>query len=175
MLPERRRLELNFANPTVKNLHLAALGDEDVRRLDIAVDDAARMRRFQRIRDLNSIIQDHIERQRLVVDPVLQRLAIEEFHGDERLAAVRSDVVNRADVRVIERGCGLRLALESFERRGIVRRFVRQKLQRDRTAKPRVFGLEYDAHPATAEFFEDAIVRDRLSNNGLRVRHGPPS
>jgi hypothetical protein len=46
---------------------------------------------------------------------VPERLTIEKFHRDELLAAVLADVVNGANVRVIQRRCGLRLTLETSE------------------------------------------------------------
>ena len=63
--PDRR---LRIAHPTawipelrqteIQDLRLAALVDEDVRRLDVAMDDAARVRRVQRVGDLNGQIEE---------------------------------------------------------------------------------------------------------------------
>ena len=39
---------------------------------------------------------------RAVADQMRQSLAIQELHGDERLAALLADVVNRADVGMVE-------------------------------------------------------------------------
>jgi len=47
---------------------------------------------------------------------VFQRHAVEKFHGDECLTVVFADVVDGADVRMIESRRGLRLALETGER-----------------------------------------------------------
>jgi len=33
----------------------------------------------------------------------------------------------------------------------------------DDAVQPRVFGLEYDTHPAAAEFFDYSVVRDRFA------------
>ena len=57
-----------------------------------------------------------IERHRLAVDAMLQRDALQQFHGDERHAGVLVNVVNGADAGMIQRGGGLRFALESRER-----------------------------------------------------------
>ena len=48
-------------------------------------------------------------------NPLLQRLAFEQFHGDERLAFVFVNVVNGADVGVIQRRGSARFALEALE------------------------------------------------------------
>jgi hypothetical protein len=53
-------------------------------------------------------------------DDVLEGGAIEKFHGDESLARVFTDVVDRAVVRVVQRGGGAGIALEAFERRRVV-------------------------------------------------------
>jgi hypothetical protein len=44
---------------------------------------------------------------------MLQRNPIQEFHGDESLAILLINFVNRADVRMVERGGGLRFALKT--------------------------------------------------------------
>ena len=80
------------------------------------MDDAAGMRRIQRIGDLNSQGQQFVQRQRLAVDVLLQRHSVEELHGDEGLAIVFIDFVNGADVGMVQGRGGLRLALKAAER-----------------------------------------------------------
>ena len=53
--------------------------------------------------------------QRPARDAVLQRHAVQKLHGDERLAVLLADVVDRADVGMVQRGGGLRLALEAAQ------------------------------------------------------------
>jgi hypothetical protein len=43
---------------------------------------------------------------------MLQRLAFQKLHGDERLAVMLANLVNRADVRVIEGESGASFSLE---------------------------------------------------------------
>jgi hypothetical protein len=45
----------------------------------------------------------------------LQRRAVEMFHGDERFSVLFANVVNCADVRMIERGSGLRFTLKASQ------------------------------------------------------------
>ena len=47
------------------------------------------------------------------VEPLGQRLALEQLHDEKVGRAVAADVVERADVRMVERGDGPRLALEA--------------------------------------------------------------
>jgi hypothetical protein len=60
---------------------------------------------------------------------------------------------------------GLRLALEAGQSLRIAGHFVRQELERDETVRASVFGFVHDTHAATAEFFEDAVVRNGLANH----------
>src|SRR5215469_13873651 len=43
--------------------------------------------------------------------------------------------------------------------------FLRQKLQRDEAMKAGIFSLINDAHPSAADFFENPIVRDGLTDH----------
>ena len=65
-------------------------------------------------------------------DAMLQRHAVQKLHGDERLAVLFADFVNGADVGVVQRRCGLGLALKAA--RGIADRgdFVGQELEGDK-------------------------------------------
>jgi hypothetical protein len=47
----------------------------------------------------------------------------------------------------------------------VVGNVFRQELKRNETMQARVFGLVNDAHPATTEFLDDAVVRDGLANH----------
>ncbi len=100
---------------------MPALGDENVGGLDVAMDDSFHMRRIESVRNLNPQLQHLLKRQRLAGNAVLQRLTVQELHHDVCLTVFFADVINRADVRVIERGSSLCLALEAFECLRIVR------------------------------------------------------
>ena len=89
---------------------------------------------------------------------MLQRLAFEKFHGDEGFAVFFADVVNGADVGMIERGGGLGFALEARESLRICGNSFRQKFERDEAQQADVFGFVDHAHAATAELFEDAVM-----------------
>jgi hypothetical protein len=57
--------------------------------------------------------------QRPALQPLAERLALEQLHGDEQLAVLLADVVELADVRVVDAGSRPRLALEA-PARGVV-------------------------------------------------------
>jgi len=102
---------------------------------------------------------------------VFQRLAIQKFHSDERLAFRFADVVNRADVGMVQGGCGLRLSLETRERLRIVGDVVRQEFQRDKAVQAGVLSFVHHAHAPATEAFHDAIVRKGLSNQRIVRGH----
>ena len=73
--------------------------------------DALRVRGGERVGDLGAETQRALEREGAVaLDHAFERRAIEPFHDQERPAIVLGDVVNRADIRVIQRRREARLA-----------------------------------------------------------------
>src|SRR5262249_631848 len=102
---------------------------------------------------------------RAAVNDVLQRVALEIFHDDEGLLAFFADVVNRANVGMIEGGGGLSLAAKPAEGNRIAGDVFRKKLERNEGAEPRFFSFVDDTHPATAEFFDHSVVRDVLADH----------
>ena len=70
----------------IQNLGVPALGNENIGRLDVAMDDACSMRGIQRIRNLDGQISSSpVDLHRLAVDQMLQRHPVHKLHGDERL------------------------------------------------------------------------------------------
>ena len=79
------------------------LVEQDVLGLDVAVDDAARMRVLQRVRDFAAIRSASSHRQLpLALQPLAQRLALDERHHVVEDAVGLAGVVQRHDVRVLE-------------------------------------------------------------------------
>ena len=50
---------------------------------------------------------------------------------------------------------------------GSPRELVGDELERHRTAQPRIFGLVHDAHAAAAQLLDDAVVRERLTDQRI--------
>ncbi len=115
----------------------------------------------QRIGNLNRQTDQNVGLERSSGDAVLQRHAVQKLHGDERLPVLLTNVVNRADVWVIQCGCSLGFALKAGECLRITGNFLGQELQRDKTTEPGVFRLVDHAHTAAAQLLNDAVVRDR--------------
>jgi hypothetical protein len=60
------------------------------------------MRSIQRVGDLPAVLQHLAGRQRSLLDPIGERFAVEQLHDQEGGALFVTDVVQHADVRVIE-------------------------------------------------------------------------
>ena len=106
------------------------------------MDDAGRVRRGHAVGDLHGEVE-HLAR------PLdrRQRAAVEELHDQ----VVRPDVVQLADVRMIQRRDGARFALEA------VAEFGGRLLDRDEAIEPRVARFVHLAHPAGTERARDFI------------------
>ena len=76
------------------------------------MDGALTVRGVERIRDFDRPRERLVERQRSFRQPRRKRFAVHELHDQKVDALVVADVVNGADVRVVERGDGARLAFE---------------------------------------------------------------
>ena len=118
--------------------------------------------------------------QRPTLEARRQRLAARELHRDEVATAVLTDVVDGADVRMVESRCRARLPAEARERGGIAREQLGQELEGDGLAEGEVVGPVHLAHPALAEWGDDAVPageqrprREPLARRrGRRVRAG---
>ena len=125
----------------VQHLH-PGLRHQDVRGLEVAVDDAVAVRVLERIRDLAGEEQRSARRNRASQGP-----AFHELHHE----VVRPHVEQRADVGVVERRHGQRLVAEA-----LLEALLRH-LHRDRPLEPRVAGLVDVAHPARAHRAQDLV------------------
>src|SRR5450759_5371440 len=109
---------------------------------------------------------------------MLQRHSIEELHGDERATVLLVNVVDGADVGMVQRRGGASFPPQALQRMPVVSQIVGKKLEGDETAETCVLGLVDHTHPAAAEFFEDAVVQDvlfdheRMSGPGLHPCYG---
>ena len=65
---------------------------------------------------------------------MLKRRAVQELHGDECLAILFINLVNCADVGMVQSGSGFGLTLETAESLGIFSYIVREELQGNEAA-----------------------------------------
>ena len=120
------------------------------------------MCRVESIGNLDAQIEHRFDLQRLATDPVPERLPLQQFHGDEGSPIGLVNLVDRADVRVVQRGRSLGLPLETAEGLRIVGEFVGKELQGDVATELQVFCLVHHAHAPTADLAEYAVMGNRL-------------
>ncbi len=96
---------------------------------------------------------------------MFQSYPVKKFHGNESLAIFLANVVNSADIGMIQRGSGLGLALKTSQGLRVTGDLVRQEFQGHKTVQPGVFGLVNDAHAAATELLDNAVVRDGLADH----------
>ena len=164
---------MEFRQSKVGQLRVAAFGNQNVLGLDVAVENAGLMGGREPIGDAGQQLDRLAPVALRFSCPVSERAAIDEL-GDEILPALElARVVDREDVRMIERRDRLRFALEAAAR-GRIGEIVGEKLDGN---GPVEFGIERavdHAHAAGAEWrlhdvhaetkaCQDRCCRHRLS------------
>lgn len=118
------------------------------------------MRRIESVSDFQGDIEKLVEFERMAGDQMLQSDAIEKFHDNKGFAILLANVINCANVRVIEGRCGMRFALEASKGLRIIGYVVRKKFQRDAAMKAGILGSADHAHAAATEPLDNTIVGD---------------
>ncbi len=154
-----------FGKAKIQKLYLAAVRYENIRRLDVAVDDRFRVRRVKGVRHLEAILRDSLDLQWPPGNAVLERLPLKDLHNNEVLAFVLVHVVNCADVRMIQGAGGPRFALKAFDRMSVLGKLFREEFQGDVAAKFNIFRLVHHSHAASAQFVHDAVMGNGPPNH----------
>jgi hypothetical protein len=155
----RSRRELGQAK--VQHLQDAVRPEHDVLGFDVAVDDPRGMRDAQRRGDLNGDVKGltHGEPRRGESSP--KGLSLDVLHRDVVLALARLvQRVNRADVRVIERGRSAGLLLEAQDAAGIAHEFGGQELQGHLAPEAQLGREPHLAHASSTDEGDDFVRAD---------------
>src|SRR5262249_15672013 len=133
-------------------------GQEDVGWLDVAVHEAGLVCGVERTCERSPDRDDLTRLDRSACQPLLQRFALQQFHHEEGLTvAGLADVVNGADVRVLQGGDSAGLALKTFARLRRIRQIRAHYLDGDVASETRVAGQVDLAHTACAERGDDLV------------------
>ena len=138
---------------------LAGAVEHDVRRLQIAMDDAAFVRRGEAGADLARDFDRAIVGK--AADAPQQRrqlLAVHVLHRQEGVAVDLADVVDAADVGMRNLPRHAHFGVELHQARRIAIELRRQELQRDRLPQLQIVGAVDLAHPASSEPADDPIA-----------------
>ena len=108
-----RALRAQLRETEVQHLR-AKFGQHDIAGFEIPVNDAAAVSSIECVCDFVCRLQCLVEGQCTALQAIGQCLAIDVLHDEIVEPALAADIMQRADVRVVERGNGSRLALEAL-------------------------------------------------------------
>lgn len=132
----------------------------DVRRLHISVYNASAVRFTESGRNLLRVAKGFCDRQFASGQSCREALAVDELHDEVINTVMAADVVDGADVGVIKRGDGTRLAFHPLAGNWIGGRAHRKYLDRHRPSESRVTSLVHFAHSAGTDAREDLVRAD---------------
>jgi hypothetical protein len=95
---------------------------------------------------------------------MLQRESIQKFHGDKAFAVVLTNLVDGANIGMVEGRGSAGFTAKTFQRLWVLRDIFGKKLERNKPTERSVFGLVDHTHPATAELLDDQVVRNGLTD-----------
>ena len=163
-----RRLE-RLRDSEVRQHHAPVVVEHDVRRLHVAVHDAALVRMSQGARRFPEHALDVVHRQRLLlIEHILERRALDVLHHEVVEAAFTLDAIDGNDVRMVELGRRLRLLLEALDDMLVHRDVGRQHFDRDFALERQVVREKHGAHSALPDHPLDPIL---AFDQPLQPRH----
>jgi hypothetical protein len=132
--------------------------DHYVRRLQIAMQHTAFVRRAQTSADLARKLDGFVLRQTTdAAQEARQVLAVEVLHRDEVKTFDEADIVDAADVGVRDLPCNADFIAESRQP-GLAHLRLREKLERDGLVQDQIVGSVHLAHAALAEQAENPVA-----------------
>ena len=173
----------HLGHAEVGDLERAVGGDEQVLRLDVAMDDAVRGGGGEALRRLQQPAPGLDRGDRLVGGPpgagqLVQVGALDELHGVEHGAVDHAGEIGLNHVRRLDQAGGVRLGVEALQQRLVLGHRRRQHLQRGAAVEADLPGTVDHAHATLAEDATDGevtelLTRERSSPAGeVPVRRG---
>ncbi len=162
--------------PHVDQLRPPLRRQDDVRRLDVAMDHPAIRRVDERLGDLKRDVHRFIQGQGAVeVHLATDRHPLDVLEDDVVVGPVLAQTVHPRDVLVVELGGRSALLIEPLDDLGVVGLVGRQELERDFAVELGVVRAEDGAHPAGPDRFLKHERVDDLAGLGQRDRRPPPA
>ncbi|MEO8703688.1 MAG: hypothetical protein ABI867_26800 [Kofleriaceae bacterium] len=147
----------------VEHLHGTLIGDEDIARLEIAMNDACGVRALEGSYDRDHEV-DELAGREAVLEALRERLALEVFEHHEREPLVLSDLEDRDDVVVRAARGRSRFDHEPVREPRIG---LEQKLHRDAPAELGIAREEDLPHAAAGELADQLEPTDALGDRDL--------
>src|SRR5579863_93655 len=121
----------------------------------------------QRVGNFDGVQEHLLQRQGTFVQPLRERLAFEILHDEEVGPILLADVVEGADVGMIQAGNRASFALKPLAQLGTAGEMSGRNLNGDDAIEARVAGAIHLAHPARTDGGKD-FVRPEASAGGQR-------
>ena len=158
-LEERRRVLLR--QPEVHDLDVARRGHHHVRRLEVAVHEARRMDRPERLGDLDRASGHGRDARPILAQHGGERAAFDVLHHDVRAVVLLDDVEDGRDVGRRDARGATRLVHHLASRGGVRFRRLGERLDGDRAAEAEILGAVHHAHAARADLAGHSIAAER--------------
>ena len=156
--------------PQVRDLHRAVAADQQVGRLDIAMDDVELIGVLQSGGDLLDDVQrPHDGNFAPLVDDLVQVGPVDVFHRDVKVAVGFAAVVDGDDIVMPQLRSRLSFRFEPFDERGIGGPFARQNLERHQPLQFGVLRQVDGPHSARPDLLQDLILAESARRR-LRLR-----
>ena len=146
-----------FGEAKIEHLDAALVVDHDVGGLEVAMDDSLVVRGREGVGKRVADVDDLVGGQAVSGDDAVERLALDELHGEEVDAAGLFNGVDGDNVGMVERGDGASLTLEAGEAVRVSGHGRRQHLDGYVAAQARVAGAKDLAHAAGSYGREDFV------------------
>jgi hypothetical protein len=176
-----KSLSLRFQQPgdtEIDNLEHPLARQNEVRRLNIAVNNALGMGFFETFGELYRDVLDLVGAEGFPENTRFQRLASVKSHHDENLTVVRFlYAVDGSDVDVIKPGRSASFPQQLRSVKGIGGQVGGKKFKRDGAPEFQVLGAKNDTHTPRAELFLQQIVADLSTRRGMNsaIQDGSPT
>ena len=121
---------------------------------------AFRMGRIERVGNLNAKIEQLQQAWMMPREVAVERLALNQLHGDEVFAIGFANFIDGRNVGMIQRRSRACFELEPLERLLVLGQVLRQELQRYAPAEMEVLRDPNGSHAARAKALDQLIVRD---------------
>jgi hypothetical protein len=148
----------------VEDFGVAAIRDKEVRGLNVAMNDSFAVCGIEPVGDLDASREQSFQFHGTPGHAVLQRGAFQKLQRNERFLVLFTDVIDRADVGMIQCGCGFGFTPKALQSLAVLRKVFRKEFQCNKSVQAGVLGLVDHTHAPAAEFFEDTVVGDGLSD-----------
>ena len=102
---------------------------------------------------------------------MLQGRAIHAFHSDEDATVFFANVVDDADVGMIQGRRGFCLPAKSFEGLVVMGKIFRQEFESNETVESGIFGFVDNTHATATELLHNAVMGDGLADERVGAGH----